>query len=358
MKGVTISALSAPLPRKSTPSPILSIELEMAPSQQSAEAAAMTMTKFWHAMIGLYLWEFFTTLGYEWKVFRGELPYRWTIWIYSWARVASLVGVALLLATLDTTTQINCQHLILFTSIFFCSSATASSLLIVLRTIAIWNRNKVVVALTLILWLTSIGFHLHYILGVNLSWDPTLGGCVGYKIIPTTLSFVPALVVDMFLFSIILAGLIVLRRGGVGTFGLAHVLWTQGLIWLVLGILADVPELVFALLHSNDQWNAMFEVPSVIIMTIAVTRMHRSLVNFASGQSEVSAPPDTLLLTKTKPSTALDRIEVVVDTTFEQHPKGTKNETRSDDSSSIYIRTKPTYPPHPSPIPQKQLEGV
>lgn len=135
----------------------------------------------------------------------------------------------------------------------------------------------------------------------------------------------------------------------------------------------------------------MFEVPSVIIMTIAVTRMHRALVNFASGQSEYEAvfislplptqhdqfrfrvhdtPPDTLIFSKTKrstPSAALDRIEVVVDTTFEQHPKGTKSQTRSEDSSSIIINTSEhmpeivvnlsklnptpgsTYPPTPPP---------
>jgi hypothetical protein len=26
-------------------------------------------------------WEFTTTLDYEWRVFRGRLPYRWTIWV-------------------------------------------------------------------------------------------------------------------------------------------------------------------------------------------------------------------------------------------------------------------------------------
>ena len=26
-------------------------------------------------------WEYFTTLDYEWRVIRGHLPYRWTIWV-------------------------------------------------------------------------------------------------------------------------------------------------------------------------------------------------------------------------------------------------------------------------------------
>jgi hypothetical protein len=31
----------------------------------------------------------------------------------------------------------------------------------------------------------------------------------------------------------------------------------------------------------------LFEVPSLVVMTIAATRMHRSLVDFASGSTEV-----------------------------------------------------------------------
>ena len=31
-------------------------------------------------------WEFFTTLDYEWRVFRGHLPYRWTIWVSDQSR--------------------------------------------------------------------------------------------------------------------------------------------------------------------------------------------------------------------------------------------------------------------------------
>jgi hypothetical protein len=57
------------------------------------------VVKFLHAMSGLYMWviaifmyvtqfnpscsswEYFTTLDYEWRVIRGRLPYRWTIWV-------------------------------------------------------------------------------------------------------------------------------------------------------------------------------------------------------------------------------------------------------------------------------------
>jgi hypothetical protein len=34
-------------------------------------------------------WEFLTTLGYEWDVIRGRLPYRWTIWVRTNIRITS-----------------------------------------------------------------------------------------------------------------------------------------------------------------------------------------------------------------------------------------------------------------------------
>lgn len=58
-----------------------------------------TMVMLWHTVYGVFLqvvavfashnttqswmcsWEFFTTLEYEWRVIRGHIPYRWTIWV-------------------------------------------------------------------------------------------------------------------------------------------------------------------------------------------------------------------------------------------------------------------------------------
>lgn len=39
------------------------------------------MVMLWHVMGGIYFWEFFTTLDYEWKVIRGRLPQRYSIWV-------------------------------------------------------------------------------------------------------------------------------------------------------------------------------------------------------------------------------------------------------------------------------------
>jgi hypothetical protein len=113
----------------------------------------------------------------------------------------------------------------------------------------------------------------------------------------------------------------------------------------------------------------MFEIPSVIILIITSTRMHRSLVDFASGSSDVyeydtlhfnaSLPPlfspsarpiwfrtnenpqlTSLVLSKAKGTdtalTALDRVEVSMHTAPEQHPTGT---AMSGEGTSTTIST-------------------
>ncbi|KAN0116418.1 hypothetical protein V8E52_006037 [Russula decolorans] len=299
----------------------------------------LSIVKFWHAMSGLYIWEYFTTLDYEWRVIRGRLPYRWTIWIYAVARFAGLVSVILCLVTMDVTTPINCQLWALFTVLFLSLASIAASLLIVLRTIAIWNRNKVVVTLTIIVWGTTVGIHLHTIALVHVVWYSTQLACGPVKNNSNALGFIATIIANMVLLLIILAGLLDMRRGGGGAFGLTRLIWKQGIIWLVLGSAFVVPQLVFTTLHLNDQLHGLFQGSSQIIMIIATTRMHRSLVNFAAGSSHVlhgSPQVSNLTSSKTKrtdtPSTALDRVEIAIHTAIEQH---STSSTTDDDSSTI-----------------------
>ncbi|KAI0279380.1 hypothetical protein BGY98DRAFT_438463 [Russula aff. rugulosa BPL654] len=299
----------------------------------------LIVVKFLHAMSGLYIWEYFTTLDYEWRVIRGRLPYRWTIWIYSAARLAGLVSVILGFVNMDVTTQINCQLWSLFSVLFLCLAAIMASLLIVLRTIAICNRNKVVVMLTFIVWGTSIGFHLHNIALVRSAWDPTQLTCGSVQRDSNAIDVIGVIIADTVLLLIILAGLLVMRGHDRGAFGLSRLLWKQGIIWLVLGFAVEAPQLVFTSLHLNDWLHDLFADSSQIIIIIVATRMHRSLVNFASGSSNAayeSPPVSNLTSFKIKqtstPSTALDRVEMAIHTNTERHPTSS---TRDDISSTI-----------------------
>jgi len=72
-------------------------------------ADLMSLMKFSHVMDGIYIWEFFTNLDYEWSVIQGHRPYRWTIWIYSLTRLATLIAVVINLVVMSLTVPTNCQ---------------------------------------------------------------------------------------------------------------------------------------------------------------------------------------------------------------------------------------------------------
>jgi hypothetical protein len=138
-----------------------------------------------------------------------------------------------------------------------------------------------------------------------------------------------------------LVGLLKLRRRDGGTFGLVRLLWKQGVIWLALATAAEIPPVVLIILDVNNQLNNIFETPTLITLTIAATRMHRSLVDFVSRCPEVAhkgPQVSSIVFSKTKQKdsipTALDRIEIAVHTSFEQHPTSPVN---NDDSSTVSI---------------------
>jgi len=85
-----------------------------------------------------------------------------------------------------------------------------------------------------------------------------------------------------------LVGLFRVRCDGGGRFGLAQVLWRQGLIWLLLAAAAEIPPLVLNTLHLNDPLDSMFQLPSWVTMAIAGTRMYRSLADFASRSTDIA----------------------------------------------------------------------
>ncbi|KAN0118077.1 hypothetical protein V8E52_005664 [Russula decolorans] len=245
------------------------------------------LVKFCHAAGSLYIWEFFITLDYEWSVFRGHRPYRWSIWIYCITRVATLATVILNLVGLNVTTKINCQLWITSVLTFGYLAFATASLLIVLRIMAIWNKNRVVVAISLGVWMANIAFLIQGIARLRSTWVPAQECCVIHDTESNKPNIIVTLIADITLLLIMLIGLLRLRRYGVGSFGLGQFLWKQGVVWLLIATFAEVTPVVFISLDLNDPFNLMFQIPAMTIMSIAATRMHRSLANFASESTEV-----------------------------------------------------------------------
>jgi len=246
--------------------------------------------KLWHTVYGLYIWEFFTTLDYEWSVIRGKRPYRKTIWLYSYTRVATLAAVINNMVGFDSPKPINCQLWITFELIISYPAIATGSFLIVLRVISIWKRDKIVYAIAVSAWVANVSCLIRGIVQLRGEWSTTTNTCVVPNAFESKLNIIVTLSTDIILLLIMLVGLLRWRLDVGSTSILIRVLWTQGLVWLLLVTSGHVPPMVFVLLNLNAPLNLMFATPALITLSIAATGMYRSLTDFNSREISISLP--------------------------------------------------------------------
>ncbi|KAF8501081.1 hypothetical protein F5888DRAFT_1333173 [Russula emetica] len=252
----------------------------------------LLLLKFWLIMDGIYLWEFVTTMNYEWSLIRGHRSYRWTIWIYEIARISTLTSIVMNLVFLNVTARFNCSVWVIFTWIFSFLGLASGSLLIVLRVIAIWHKNNVALGIASGIWTINLGFLISGVARIRAAWNPLANKCVVINLETSKPSLISLFVTDCLLLLLMLAGLLHLRRRGGGTFELGRLLWRQGLIWFTIATIAEFIQVLFLILDVNDVLNNLFLVPCQVTLVISATRLYRALANFSSPVTGSSTQPD------------------------------------------------------------------
>jgi hypothetical protein len=289
------------------------------------------VVKLWHFVDGIFVWEFITNLDYEWDVIRGHRPYRWTIWVYSLARMCTLLAVVFNMVGFDTTTPIDCQVLATFEMFFGYLAFASSSLLIALRVIAIWNRAKIIIAIVMGILLVDISLFIDGTVRLRSTWSPEALTCIVDNYESTKPAVIGSLVSDIGLLLIMLIGLLSLHRESGSFFALGRTLWRQGLIWLLFATVAEVPSTVLVILNLNASLDLMTQTPSMIIVTIVATRLYRSLTNIFSSDILHENPRGSgraVSELRVRPGPIpLDWMDVSVRTESDQYP--TSHTTRS-----------------------------
>jgi len=247
---------------------------------------------------------------------------------------------------MSLTTQFDCEAALTVQLTFAYLAFAAASLFIVLRIIAIWDKNKYVVGVAITLWLTNVGVFIQGVVRLRSAWAPRPGSCIDLNIQSNAVNLVVTIVIDIVLLLTMLVGLIRLRRGEGGMFALSKLLWNQGILWLFLAIFAELPWGVFVIVNLNKTFNIMYQMPSLLTMAIVTTRLHRSLVDFVSRPTNMSKKmpsfvirshgalqdhqADDFLVPKDKRTpviqTTLDRMDVTVYTSYGHDPESGSSE--------------------------------
>ncbi|KAN0141814.1 hypothetical protein V8E53_000276 [Lactarius tabidus] len=243
---------------------------------------SLALVKFVHVVNGIYIWEYFTTLWFEWEVLTKRRSWKPTMLIYFGSRLFCLGGVCTLLAGFNLTSQFNCQAWLDAVLAFCYPSFMFNSLLILLRTVAIWERRPVMTIVLTAVWLTNVAFLIHGMTLGESVWVPTENACFVEDSQKAKANVLASVVTDLILLLTMLVGVLRLESGS----SMWRMLYRQGVVWILLATVGLIPPTIFLWLNLNEPMNLMFETPAMVILTISATRLYRSLVTY--GHQTVS----------------------------------------------------------------------
>jgi len=179
----------------------------------------------------------------------------------------------------------NCQVLVSMTFTFFPLAILSASLLVFLRVYALWEGNNVVIVIASAFWLADAIAFIYVLATSSGYWSN--GSCTIDRIMHIRISVISTFISDLALLALMLSG--ILRwKGPRKIDGTWWLLYKQGLAWIVLFALAEVPPLVLIILNLNNYMDFMFLAPGVMAMTVGASRLYLGLVNSAAFHS----PPE------------------------------------------------------------------
>jgi len=215
-------------------------------------------------------------LDYDFAIITGKRKLTRTAPLYIACRWCTLVIVILQFLSFDAPQLLDCQALVTGLFTFGTFSYLFGSPLILLRIYALWQGNRVVVAITSTFWLANA---VTYVYAIATTSGRRVGGfCRVGHILRTRLFIFSTFLSDLVFLAFMLAGVLRWKEPRMKG-GIWWLLYTQGLAWVVAFALADVPPVVFIFLNLNDAMNRMFPFPSLIVMAIAALRTYQGLVN-------------------------------------------------------------------------------
>ncbi|KAH9031647.1 hypothetical protein EDB85DRAFT_2145983 [Lactarius pseudohatsudake] len=238
--------------------------------------------KVMHTFSGLYMWEFFTTLDFEWEVYTGRRQWRWSFLVYVSARLLALACVITGLIGFNLTTEFNCNLWLRCVLVSAWFAACTASLLLVLRGIAIWGRQTWTVAITGVAWLSGFVAALYAITLGQAQWSPDFRTCNVLQTDSYKWSIMVNFIEDFILLVIMIWG--VLRKRNATH--LWNLLYLQGLFWVLTACLTELPSVALSFQNINEPWNLMFQYPHLTIMVITSSRAYRDLFQYITNDQD------------------------------------------------------------------------
>ncbi|KAH9177244.1 hypothetical protein EDB89DRAFT_1521740 [Lactarius sanguifluus] len=284
--------------------------------------------KLVHVFGGIYIWEWVSTVPFEWEVFTGRRRFRWSFVAYELCRTMALASIITLIAGFNITHRFNCEAWFRALLVFSYFGVSFSSLLILLRGVAIWGRNLTVLVFTATIWLCNVGISIYTIMQGSIVWEPAINTCLITQTTRFRWGITVNFTTDVILLTVMFAGVLNKRN----TTGLWRVLYIQGLSWILVAALSEILPATLSWINIDDGWNLMFQTPHMVTMVIMATRVYRDLFEYINPTYHSQLPPPQITNTMPMPS---GQVQVTIHKTVDidlglQHSMSNADLTRGE----------------------------
>ncbi|KAH9159581.1 hypothetical protein EDB89DRAFT_2047698 [Lactarius sanguifluus] len=217
-----------------------------------------------HVIGGIYIWEIILCLGFEYSVITKKRKFTWPFLLYLGCRWCPLFSIMFQFLALDVSHKIDCQACIVLAFISAYISFMCASALIVLRVAILWDHNKIIIAFACAVWIGNTAICAYSLTTLRSSW---VGLCSILNPDAVKISILSTFTTDLILLVLMLTGL---KRWNHApkTRGVWQLLWTQGLVCVMVVALAEVPP-------------AFFQPLGLIITPLGAARLYRGLINYS-----------------------------------------------------------------------------
>ncbi|KAJ7598378.1 hypothetical protein C8J56DRAFT_1157597 [Mycena floridula] len=118
--------------------------------------AAIYLNRVLDAVFGLYFWEWFITLDFDFAFICGSRKFKWPMIFYFYARYAFLAALVGSTFLLNNGRRVNCQALYMTIFLLKHTALWASSVSLSIRTMTLWEYNRRIMVIIVPL----IAFHM------------------------------------------------------------------------------------------------------------------------------------------------------------------------------------------------------
>ncbi|KAG8880347.1 hypothetical protein FRB98_005169 [Tulasnella sp. 332] len=224
------------------------------------------------AFLGLLTWEVLITLWFDFDVITRRRAFKWPMIIYWTSKYTMLFGIVGVVIAQNATTKLNCEALYVFNQLFGNIAIGTASTLLMIRTIAVWSRHRMIMYPFILLSLGQWAVLLHSVVTVSAAWDDVAMACT-IKSSPTVNLQVLYLYTMIFDFFVLIAT-------SIGLYRIADKQTPGNQLWSMLfqDGLAYFLTVIFVLADLNPIMNIIATVPAATVATIVSCRAFLKLM--------------------------------------------------------------------------------